>query len=43
MSFSRRHFFRIAGTGLVASYFADVFEPRLSRYRLNLTPVPTDR
>jgi hypothetical protein len=29
MSFSRRHFFRIAGTGLVASYFADVFEPRL--------------
>lgn len=29
MSFSRRHFFRIAGTGLIASYFADVFEPRL--------------
>lgn len=29
MSFSRRHFFRIAGTGIVASYFADVFEPRL--------------
>ena len=29
MSFSRRHFFRIAGTSLVASYFADVFEPRL--------------
>jgi hypothetical protein len=29
MSFSRRHFFRVAGTGLVGSYFADVFDPRL--------------
>lgn len=29
MSFSRRHFFRIAGTSLVASYFADVLDPRL--------------
>jgi len=29
MSFSRRRFFRIAGTGIVASYFADVFDPRL--------------
>ena len=27
--FSRRHFFRIAGTGLVASYFADVLDPKL--------------
>jgi hypothetical protein len=27
--FSRRHFFRIAGTSLVASYFADVLDPRL--------------
>ncbi len=29
MSFSRRHFFRIAGTSLVASYFADVLDPNL--------------
>jgi len=29
MSFSRRHFFRIAGTGLIGSYFADVLDPRL--------------
>lgn len=29
MSFSRRHFMRIAGTGLVASWFGDVFDPRL--------------
>jgi hypothetical protein len=29
MSFSRRHFFRIAGTSLVGSYFADVLDPRL--------------
>jgi hypothetical protein len=29
MTFSRRHFFRVAGTGLVASYFADVIDPRL--------------
>lgn len=29
MSFSRRHFFRIAGTSLVASYFADVLDPSL--------------
>ncbi|HEX7832769.1 MAG TPA: DUF1501 domain-containing protein [Thermoanaerobaculia bacterium] len=29
MSFSRRNFFRIAGTSLVASYFADVLDPRL--------------
>ena len=29
MSFSRRHFFRVAGTGIVGSYFADVFDPRL--------------
>lgn len=28
-SFSRRHFFRIAGTGIVASWFADVLDPRL--------------
>lgn len=27
--FSRRRFMQIAGTGLVASYFADVFSPRL--------------
>lgn len=27
--FSRRRFFRIAGTSLVASYFADVVDPRL--------------
>jgi hypothetical protein len=27
--FSRRKFMQIAGTGLVASYFADVFSPRL--------------
>ncbi|MDQ3280921.1 MAG: DUF1501 domain-containing protein, partial [Acidobacteriota bacterium] len=27
--FSRRRFLRIAGTGLVASYFADVIDPRL--------------
>ena len=27
--FSRRNFLRIAGTGLVASYFADVLDPRL--------------
>src|SRR5688572_26695741 len=27
--FSRRHFLRVAGTGLVASYFADVFNPSL--------------
>lgn len=27
--FSRRRFLRVAGTGLVASYFADVFDPRL--------------
>jgi len=27
--FSRRKFMKIAGTGLVASYFADVFSPRL--------------
>lgn len=29
MSFSRRQFFRIAGTGIVGSYFADVLDPRL--------------
>jgi hypothetical protein len=28
-AFSRRHFMRIAGTGLVASWFADVIDPRL--------------
>jgi hypothetical protein len=28
-AFSRRHFMRIAGTGLVASWFADVVDPRL--------------
>lgn len=28
-AFSRRRFFRIAGTGLVGSYFADVLDPRL--------------
>ena len=27
--FSRRHFMRVAGTGLVASWFADVLDPRL--------------
>jgi len=27
--FSRRRFLRVAGTGIVASYFADVFSPRL--------------
>ena len=27
--FSRRRFLRVAGTGLVASYFADVLDPRL--------------
>jgi hypothetical protein len=27
-AFSRRHFVRIAGTGLVASWFADVLDPR---------------
>lgn len=27
--FSRRQFFRIAGTGIVGSYFADVLDPRL--------------
>lgn len=27
--FSRRNFLRIAGTGIVASYFADVLDPRL--------------
>jgi hypothetical protein len=27
--FSRRRFLKVAGTGLVASYFADVLEPRL--------------
>lgn len=27
--FTRRNFLRVAGTGLVASYFADVFDPRL--------------
>src|SRR6266849_305465 len=27
--FSRRRFMKIAGTGLVASYFADVVSPRL--------------
>lgn len=27
--FSRRRFLQVAGTGLVASYFADVFSPRL--------------
>ncbi|HEX2836400.1 MAG TPA: DUF1501 domain-containing protein [Thermoanaerobaculia bacterium] len=29
MSFSRRHFFRIAGTSLVGSYFADVLDANL--------------
>jgi hypothetical protein len=29
MSFSRRHFFRIAGTSLVASYFADILDANL--------------
>src|SRR5688572_8257754 len=28
-TFSRRRFLRVAGTGLVASYFADVLDPRL--------------
>lgn len=28
-AFSRRHFMRIAGTGLVASWFGDVIDPRL--------------
>ena len=29
--FSRRRFLKIAGTGIVASWFADVFDPRLLR------------
>ncbi|HKO59359.1 MAG TPA: DUF1501 domain-containing protein [Thermoanaerobaculia bacterium] len=29
--FSRRRFLKVAGTGLVASYFADVLDPRLLR------------
>jgi len=29
--FSRRRFLEVAGTGIVASYFADVFDPRLLR------------
>ena len=29
MTFSRRRFFRVAGTTLVGSYFADVLDPRL--------------
>src|SRR6266851_760588 len=29
--FSRRRFLKVAGTGIVASYFADVFDPRLLR------------
>jgi len=28
-SFSRRHFFRVAGTGVLGYYFADVLDPRL--------------
>src|SRR6185436_12040777 len=28
-AFSRRHFLRIAGTGIVASWFDDVLDPRL--------------
>jgi hypothetical protein len=35
--FSRRRFMQIAGTGLVASYFADVFSPRLLQAA---TPAP---
>ena len=31
--FSRRRFLRVAGTGLVASYFAEVFSPRLLQAR----------
>ncbi|MGZ4780185.1 MAG: DUF1501 domain-containing protein, partial [Thermoanaerobaculia bacterium] len=29
--FSRRRFLKVAGTGIVASYFADVFDPRILR------------
>jgi hypothetical protein len=42
MSFSRRHFFRIAGTGLVGSYFADVLDPRLL-FGATTAPAPTLR
>lgn len=41
-AFSRRHFARIAGTGLVASWFADVFDPRMLLAQTT-TAVPTLR
>jgi hypothetical protein len=38
--FSRRRFLRVAGTGLVASYFADVFDPRLLLAQTTNATVP---
>ena len=38
--FSRRRFLRVAGTGLVASYFADVLDPRLLLADATTTSVP---
>lgn len=38
--FSRRRFLRVAGTGLVASYFADVIDPRLLLADAHTTSVP---
>lgn len=37
--FSRRRFLRVAGTGLVASYFADVVDPRLLLAQTSATNV----
>ncbi|HEV7920015.1 MAG TPA: hypothetical protein VGR02_04405, partial [Thermoanaerobaculia bacterium] len=36
--FSRRRFLRIAGTGLVASYFADVMSPSLLEAAVGVKP-----
>ncbi len=36
--FSRRHFLRVAGTGIVASYFADVLSPSLLQAATGVTP-----
>jgi len=38
--FSRRNFLRIAGTGLVATYFADVLSPRLLKAATTSTGTP---
>lgn len=38
--FSRRNFLRIAGTGLVATYFADVLSPRLLQAATTSTGTP---